>query len=137
MFVPRFHLRHAVCLFSFIIISHCLISSATRLDFTSTAAENGLSFSLGSLAKDSPTFPLKGTDKRRRYLVLHLYNLGLANRLRTVADFYTIAVYSGRTLLLSWQPSFDCNTTFTDLFSSGPEHFKVLPTILPRDPADE
>ena len=71
------------------------------------------------------------TDKR--YIVLHLNSLGFANRIRTVADFYTIAVYSGRTLLLSWQPSIDCNTSFTDLFIAGPEYLKVLPTHLPHD----
>ena len=69
----------------------------------------------------------------QRYLVLHLHSLGLANRLRTIADFYTISIYSGRTLLLSWVPSIDCNTTFTNLFQSGPNYFKVLVNHLPRN----
>lgn len=71
--------------------------------------------------------------KKKRYIVLHLTSLGLANRLRTIADFHTIALYSHRTLLLSWVPSIDCNVSFLELFQSGPEHFKVLPHPLKKD----
>jgi hypothetical protein len=135
-----------------------LFSNAiTRLDFTShtTTVDVDASVSSDNYHKSKMSFdfvPDKSTvttgvdsslgdgdegegmgDEKTRYLVLYLNTLGFANRIRSVADFYTIAVYSGRTLLLAWQPSQDCNVTFTDLFQSGPEHFKVLTTFIPSN----
>lgn len=109
-------------------LSLFVIHTAAVLDFTSQPHEPSQT-SNNPTRQDAPTF-----DKSRgsRYLVLHLNTLGFANRIRTVADFYTMAVYSGRTLLLSWVPSVECNTTFTELFESGPEYLKVLSAELPR-----
>lgn len=72
-----------------------------------------------------------------RYLVLHSHRLGMANRLRTIADFYQVAVVTNRTLLLSWVPEVDCNISFTELFGDGPPQFKVLTQPLPREGASE
>ena len=66
-----------------------------------------------------------------RYLVLNLERLGLANRLRAMADWYHLADISNRKLLLSWLPSAECNVSFLDLFQDGPPNFSVLESPLP------
>lgn len=66
-----------------------------------------------------------------RMIVVIISRLGLANRLRSLADWYQIASMSGRTLLVSWQPTTDCNAKFTDLFIDGPQNFRVLPEHVP------
>ena len=55
-----------------------------------------------------------GTNK---YLLLLVPKLGLANRLRSIADWYAIAISSGRTLLVNWEVSRECNARFSDFFS--------------------
>jgi hypothetical protein len=72
-----------------------------------------------------------------RYVVLHVDKLGLANRLRTIADMHQIAVLSNRTLLLSWIPTIECNISFLELFEDGPSMFKVLPEHLPASGPQE
>ena len=67
----------------------------------------------------------------QRYIVLSAHRLGFANRIRSVADWHALAVLSGRSLLVSWASTADCNAAFTDLFQAGPERFKVLPFVLP------
>ena len=68
---------------------------------------------------------------QKRYIVLSADRLGFANRIRSVADWHAIAVLSGRTLIVSWTATADCNAAFTDLFQAGPERLKVLPFVLP------
>ena len=68
-----------------------------------------------------------------RYIVLILARHGLANRLRSAADWHHIAAISGRTLLIAWTPTNDCNAFFTDLFESGPQKMRILPVALPLD----
>ena len=60
-------------------------------------------------------------NSSQRYLVVRLHRLGLANRLRSMADFHAIASSSDRHLLISWSPTADCNASFVDLFASGME----------------
>ena len=67
-----------------------------------------------------------------RMIVLIISRLGLANRLRAVADWYQIATISDRTLLVSWEATPDCNAEFTDLFVDGPPRFRILQEHLPR-----
>jgi len=67
-----------------------------------------------------------------RLIVLILSRLGMANRLRALADWYSIALMSNRTLLLSWEATPDCNARFTDLFIDGPPGFRVLQEHVPR-----
>ena len=55
----------------------------------------------------------------QRYLVVRLHRLGLANRLRSMADFHLIAASTDRHMLISWSPTLDCNASFPDLFVSG------------------
>ena len=43
-----------------------------------------------------------------KYIVLQISRLGLGNRLRSIADWYQIAVISERHLLVSWVPTADC-----------------------------
>ena len=57
----------------------------------------------------------------QRYLVVRLHRLGLANRLRSMADLHLIATSSNRHMLISWLPTIDCNASFLDLFVSGME----------------
>lgn len=71
-----------------------------------------------------------------RYLFIVLNRLGLANRLRSVADWYEIALLSNRVLIVSWHPTSDCNATFSDLFESAPDRLKVLPYKLSFDSAE-
>jgi hypothetical protein len=66
--------------------------------------------------------------------VIILNRLGLANRLRSIADWHQIALMSNRELIVSWQPTTDCNATFMDLFESGPPGLRVVPFLLPVDP---
>lgn len=65
--------------------------------------------------------------EKGRYIVLIVDRLGLANRLRTIADWYNIASLSNRVLLVTWKPALDCNISFTDLFEAGPQNFHILP----------
>eukprot|EP01036_Dinobryon_divergens_P029619 gene29619-38742_t len=63
-----------------------------------------------------------------RFVIAKVSRLGLANRLRTLADWYNIAVAHNRTLLVNWIPAADCNIMLSELFDSGPkEKFKILP----------
>ena len=55
-----------------------------------------------------------------RFIVVRVSRLGLANRLRTLADWYNIAVTQNRTLVVNWIPAVDCNVMLTDLFESEP-----------------
>ena len=60
-----------------------------------------------------------------RFIIAKVSRLGLANRLRTLADWYNIAVAHNRTLLVNWIPAADCNIMLSELFDSGPkEKFK-------------
>jgi len=60
-----------------------------------------------------------GADFEEKYLIVVLTRLGLANRLRTLSDWYNIAIIQNRTMLVNWIPSLDCNVHFTDLFEVG------------------
>lgn len=44
-----------------------------------------------------------------KYLVVPIYVLGLANRLRTMSSMYTIAKVTNRQLVVIWVPNVDCN----------------------------
>lgn len=70
---------------------------------------------------------------KSKYLVLHIKTLGFANRMRVMADMNLIASLTHRQLLVSWQPTRDCNITITELFEELPNSVKVLPFILPDD----
>eukprot|EP01041_Mallomonas_annulata_P008423 gene8423-17367_t len=72
-------------------------------------------------------------DTNVRYLVLQISRLGLANRLRSMADWYVISTISSRTLLVSWEATIDCNITFPEIFNTGPTTLKLLPFHLPID----
>ena len=78
--------------------------------------------------EQSVTTSLVGDE---RYIVLILARHGLANRLRSAADWHHIAAISGRTLLIAWTPTNDCNALFSDLFESGPKKMRILPVVLP------
>ncbi|KAJ1432033.1 hypothetical protein B484DRAFT_35638 [Ochromonadaceae sp. CCMP2298] len=66
-----------------------------------------------------------------RYIVLILSKLGMANRLRSMADWYHVASLSNRTLLVSWEAARGCNAKFSDLFESGPPRMHVLAQSVP------
>jgi hypothetical protein len=90
-------------------------------------------FRSGIFAQDEPRsnlFHLSSLSSQR-YLILHLERLGLANRLRSLADWYHIAGLSNRRLLLSWVPTAECNVTFDGLFEDGPSDFDVLSSPFP------
>lgn len=73
-------------------------------------------------------------DKDNRYIVLIISRLGFANRIRAMADWHQLAVLSRRTLLVSWEATRDCNTSFTNLFQSGPAGFNILPFVISAAP---
>lgn len=66
------------------------------------------------------------------YIVLIISRLGLANRLRSLADWYVIAEQSNRKLLVSWEPTLDCNALLSELIVSGSSSFTILPFYVQR-----
>jgi hypothetical protein len=52
----------------------------------------------------------------KKYIVVPVDVLGLANRLRIIASFYAIAKSSHRSLVIIWAPSEECNIEFDELF---------------------
>jgi hypothetical protein len=88
---------------------------------------------LAALSLLLAAFPVFGAVPARlnfagpqKQIVLHLSRLGLANRLRTIADWYAIAVKSHRHFLVVWDVTKDCSAKYGDLFASGPEGLTVL-----------
>ena len=71
-------------------------------------------------------------NKHPRYLVLQIQTLGFANRVRVMADMNLAATLSDRLLLVSWEPTLDCNINITDIFEEIPDSIRVLPFILPH-----
>lgn len=72
----------------------------------------------------------RGMDDR--YIVLLIDHLGLANRLRSIADWFVVASLTKRRLVVSWRPTYDCNATFTDLFAQWPDGLELLKDPLPQ-----
>ena len=68
---------------------------------------------------------------KAKYLVLHVKTLGFANRMRVIADMNLVSSLTNRQLLVSWQPTRECNISIVDLFEELPSSVKVLPFILP------
>ena len=73
----------------------------------------------------------KELNMNEKYIVLIVSRLGLANRLRSLADWHQIAILSNRKLLVSWEATSDCNATYSDLFESGPSRLSILTYTLP------
>jgi hypothetical protein len=95
------------------------VSGAVLNEYEQTAGE--------TIQNYQPLFNVTSND---RYLVLVLARLGLANRLRAIADWHQIAVTSNRILHVSWHATNDCNAKFTDLFEGVPETVKFSPPLL-------
>ena len=55
-------------------------------------------------------------EKHSKVLILILSRLGLANRLRSMADWYSIAIASERKMIVMWDITRDCTAGYTDLF---------------------
>eukprot|EP01038_Epipyxis_sp_PR26KG_P004324 gene4324-6125_t len=72
-----------------------------------------------------------------RYLIITVYRLGLANRLRSIADWHSMAILSNRTLLVSWEKSDDCNANFHELFNDVPQGMRVLPIPIEGQNSEE
>ena len=87
-----------------------------------TVNEDGISYSALSFGN---------TTSNKRCIIILISRLGLANRLRSIADWHQIALLSGRSLLVAWQANADCNALFTDLFESVPKGIRILPFQLP------
>lgn len=77
-----------------------------------------------SLPNADPLSLFAGDDDNQ-YLVLHIGRLGLANRLRTIADWYAVARRCKRVLLVAWTVTNDCNIAFSELFEAVPRGLKV------------
>ena len=56
----------------------------------------------------------------QKVLLLPIYVLGLANRLRSISSAYVLAKGLNRKLVVLWYPSSECNSSSTDLFSVEP-----------------
>lgn len=54
----------------------------------------------------SDIFDFTGEEK---YIVVPIYILGLANRLRTMSSVYSIAKVTKRKLIVIWVANMDCN----------------------------
>jgi hypothetical protein len=85
----------------------------------------------GNLEDIASLYPEYFSADDGRYLVLIIETLGLANRLRAMADWYIIARQTSRELIVSWRATDDCNAAYTDLFIGGPNHFQVLSVPVP------
>ena len=88
-------------------------------------------------AAQSDMFAVASTEGAitTRYLVLNVATGGLANRLRSIADWYHVAVITERTLLVSWRATPECNATFDSLFdvaSMELDNFRLLPFTLEK-----
>jgi hypothetical protein len=76
----------------------------------------------------------KESESPTKHIVLLISRLGLANRLRSMADWHQIAMESGRELIVSWEPTYDCNVAFHDLFQGAPKGLIVLDQPLAMGP---
>ena len=102
-----------------------LLLSSWNTHKTVAAADEQQISSEGNQILSSPQ------DVNERYIVLIIGRLGLANRLRSIADWHQVAALTDRTLLVGWLATSDCNALFTDLFESVPNRVKILPFQLP------
>jgi hypothetical protein len=93
----------------------------------------GTIISLCSTLSVFPDQNLLQINPNQKYLLVNFQKLGLANRLRSLADWYSISRLVDRHLIISWKPTLDCNVRFEDLFESTPPHFTVLAQPLPLD----
>lgn len=66
-------------------------------------------------------------NDQSQYIILVLKNYGLANRFRSMADWYQIALLTNRKLLVAWVPSVECNITISELIESCPPGLSFLP----------
>lgn len=73
---------------------------------------------------------LEGNGFGKKYLIVIIERLGLANRLRTLADWNLIATVSDRNLIVSWHRTIDCNVSLSDLFDALPPNVLALPTAI-------
>jgi hypothetical protein len=53
-------------------------------------------------------------------LVILIDRLGLANRLRIIAGFYSITIITNSTLVVIWVKSDECGACYSDLFEKSP-----------------
>lgn len=83
-----------------------------------------------SVFPDQHVLPI---DVNQKYLLVNFQKLGLANRLRSLADWYSVARLVDRHMIISWKPTLDCNIKFEELFESIPPHLTVLGQPLPYD----
>lgn len=59
------------------------------------------------------------TSPSERYIFLLIGRLGFGNRMKTLADWYKLAMASKRTLLVNWERTADCNMHFLDVFGGS------------------
>jgi len=59
-------------------------------------------------------------DPNLNYLVILIDRLGLANRLRIIAGFYSITIITNSTLVVIWVKSDECGACYSDLFEKSP-----------------
>jgi hypothetical protein len=62
----------------------------------------------------------------KKYVLLNLQKLGLANRLRAVSDWYVVSRQLGRDLIVSWKPFGDCQIGLDEMFDSFPLHMSLI-----------
>lgn len=70
---------------------------------------------------NSLAFKIGGLEFPESSVVLPVSALGLANRLRVIASALHLAKLANRRLIVLWQPSSECSTSFSSLFSITPE----------------
>ncbi|RYH15674.1 hypothetical protein EON65_31365 [archaeon] len=87
--------------------------------------QNSYKWDVGALVQEmSPLFFSK--IEETRFIVLTIHRLGLANRLRSIADWYVIAQQTGRKLLVTWAITSDCSIAFAELYSVIPPDLTVI-----------
>lgn len=61
----------------------------------------------------------------QKHLVVHLSRLGLANRLRSMADWFNVASIAERYLVVVWDITDDCKAGYHDLFGATPQYLVI------------
>ena len=103
------------------IILSLVISSFLQYNYSivNSQSTSGVAFSdMGQSNYELKAFLSQQIHQGEKFIILPLLSLGLANRLRIIASLHTIAKVDDRKLIVLWQPTADCNCSFSDIFQN-------------------
>ena len=103
------------------LILSLMISSFLQNNYSVVYSQitTGVAFpDMGKSNNDLKAFLSQQIHQGEKFIILPLLSLGLANRLRIIASLHTIAKVNDRKLIVLWQPTVDCNCSFSDIFQN-------------------